>query len=125
MLSAAVSGYAHDNTFHGMNTNAGNAPVQYNPWRKQPNNGWSRAVQQGSSGQHVQVLTPAQAVTVHPLYMRKIEYRDYLGRYGVGGYGNGYGYSPYYGGGLPWWSDPVAVPYGPWATGQGWPNGIW
>jgi hypothetical protein len=87
---------------------------QYNPWRPVPRQ-WGGQHKQRATTVQQQAYTPAYAVMPHPIHARQYEYRNYVQQV-----------NPYYGnGGIPWWSDPVAVPYGPWAIGNGWPNGLW
>lgn len=98
---------------------SGNNGVQqerYNPWRPQPKQwGFNNDRQQLQTRPMVQPQ-PVYVYPVHPIHSRQVEYRGYLQQFGA-----------YYGnqGGLPWWADQSAVPYGPWAAGNGWPNGIW
>jgi len=112
----------------GMQNHSGYSS-QYNPWRAQPQRhrgywGQNNSGNVNSSTRRPQQawLTPLQP-TVRRSYMpqspipaRQHEYRSYIQQV-----------NPYYSGSNsgPWWSDPVAVPHGPWAIGNGWPNGIW
>jgi len=103
---------------------------QYNPWRAQPRSRrgyWGSSEQSGNGNGLVKwprqprVTMPQPTVRraylpQSPIPARQHEYRSYIQQV-----------NPYYSGhnSGPWWSDPVAVPYGPWATGNGWPNGLW
>ena len=96
--------------------NSGVQPMRVNPWRAQAQR---RGYMNGNGPARVQVIQapqPAYAIPVHPIHSRQVEYRGYLQQFGT-----------YYGnhGGVPWWANQQAVPYGPWAIGNGWPNGIW
>jgi len=98
----------------------------YNPWRPQPPQ-WG--IQNGQNDIHVEErqhhveawhdfgvrskpLYSAPVNTVIPA--RQFEYRRYIQQV-----------NPYYGNQMPWWSDPVAVPYGPWSFGNNGINGFW
>ena len=93
----------------------------YNPWRPQPRQ-WG--YQKNSNGNAHRDSGQARYITHRPRYAiplshipaRQFEYRRYVQEV-----------TPYYntGGGLPWWAGSGAAPYGPWAIGNGWPNGIW
>ena len=89
---------------------------QYNPWRPAPRQwGNSPRKQRATAVQQQPGYTPAYVVPLHPIHARQYEYRNYVQQV-----------NPYYAnGGIPWWADQTAVPYGPWAAGNGWPNGIW
>lgn len=102
--------HAHDNAVMG---SSASQPKQYNPWRPIPR-GWGN--HHKHSAVMVQKAIPlVYAVPMHPIHARQFEYRNYVQQV-----------NPYYGnGGLPWWSDTTAVPYGPWSQGNGWPNGLW
>ncbi|WP_126456381.1 hypothetical protein [Sulfuriflexus mobilis] len=87
---------------------------QYNPWRPVPRQ-WGGRYKQRTAAVQQQGYTPAYAVPLHPIHARQYEYRNYIQQV-----------NPYYGnGGIPWWADPVAVPYGPWAIDNGGSNGLW
>ena len=99
---------------------------RYNPWRPQPkqwgyqgNRPDNRLATQVNAGPRRGYQPPRYSQPLSPILARQYEYRNYVQQV-----------SPYYGvygsyGGVPWWADPVAVPYGPWAMGNGWPGGIW
>jgi hypothetical protein len=95
--------------------------ARFNPWRTRPGHiNRQQQVHQHAVGDPLRVQPVPSVVqpaySLHPLYQRQVEYRDYVHHYNT----------PYgFGSGLPWWSDPVAVPYGPWAFSNGWPGGIW
>ncbi len=94
---------------------------RYNPWRARPGHiNRQQQIQQHATGEPLRVQPVAPVIQpvypLSPLYQRQVEYRDYVHLYNT----------PYLpGAGLPWWSDPLVVPYGPWAFGNGWPGGIW
>lgn len=95
---------------------------QYNPWRPQPPR-WGYQRHQGnvnyfagdSSANSARQLR-RYAAPISQIQARQFEYQRYVEQV-----------RPYYGmnNGLPWWADQSQVPYGPWAIGSGWPNGLW
>ena len=96
--------------------------ARYNPWRPQPqqNNHQQQSFHAHTAGEPLQIQVAPSVVQrvypLNPLHQRQGEYRNYVHHYNTpAGFGTG----------IPWWSDPVAVPYGPWAIGNGWPGGIW
>jgi len=95
---------------------------QYNPWRPQPQR-WGYQQRQYYSNQsgngRLTSYTPQPrqyAAPISQIQARQFEYRRYVQQV-----------NPYYGtnNGLPWWADQNAVPFGPAAIGNGWPNGLW
>ena len=81
---------------------------QYNPWRSAPNTGWGTQPQQRRSTiAHPAPPAPRYRAPMSPIHARQFEYKNFLQQV-----------KPYYSNnGTPWWSDPVAVPYGPWSQG--------
>jgi len=91
---------------------------QYNPWRPQPQQ-WGNQHRQGDNGletRQTMGVKPQQhySAPLNRIPARQFEYRHYMQQV-----------SPYYSNQMPWWSDPVAVPYGPWSTGNDGSNGFW
>jgi len=102
--------------------NNGAQASQYNPWRPQPrqwgyqnkrNNGNGNG--NGHAGQtHYGMPQSRYVIPQSPIPSRRYEYRRYIQEV-----------NPYYDSAGPWWAGHGAAPYGPWAIGNGWPNGIW
>ena len=97
---------------------SGGVASQYNPWRPQVQQwGYSN---QNNGRSHVSphaegtMPYPLYAVPMSRIPARQFEYRRYIQQV-----------NPYYSHQVPWWSDPVAVPYGPWAFGNNGVNGFW
>ena len=99
--------------------NSGVQASQYNPWRPQPQQ-WGaqngRNNNHANTGQSIGIRPqPLYSAPVNPVIpARQFEYRRYIQQV-----------NPYYGNQMPWWSDPVAVPYGPWSFGNNGSNGFW
>jgi len=95
--------------------NSGAYASQYNPWRPQPQ-------QWGYQNRDNRNMRQTEGVMPQPLYgtpqslipARQYEYRRYIQQV-----------NPYYNNQMPWWSDQVAVPYGPWSLGNNGSNGFW
>ena len=132
LCSSTVHASGEHSHTAGMKNHSGYSS-QYNPWRAQPRQHrgyWGSTAQSvnGNGNGSMQRLPRQASVTMpqptvrrsympqSPIPARQHEYRSYIQQV-----------NPYYSGANsgPWWSDPVAVPYGPWATGNGWPNGLW
>ena len=92
-----------------------NGSSQYNPWRQQPRQWGYQTRQNGNSLEsgHAMGVRPQlpYSAPLNRIPARQFEYRRYIQQV-----------NPYYSNQMPWWSDPVAVPYGPWSLGN---NGIW
>jgi hypothetical protein len=115
LSTVSLVSQAHDSYGTAAVTSIGvSQQKQYNPWRPVPRQ-WGRQHKQRATAVQQQGNMPAYVVTPSPIHARQYEYRNYVQQV-----------NPYDGnGGIPWWADPVAVPYGPWAIGNGWPNGLW
>jgi len=93
---------------------------QYNPWRPQPKQWGYQNKQRNGNAYTMQPRNvlgqPAHAAPLNYISARRYEYRRYVQEV-----------NPHYdmNGGLPWWAGSGAAPYGPWAIGNGWPNGLW
>jgi len=101
--------------------NNGVRAAQSNPWRPQPRQ-WGYQNNRNGYGQRdsgrAYSITPQPhyAIPLSHIPARQFEYRYFVQQM-----------QPYYGvgGGLPWWAGSGAATYGPWAVGNGWPNGVW